>query len=76
MTGLAPVSNVRGDTFLIRAAGISSPDIGSGSSSVAICEAVVQRIPQTVDLADAIITPTAAFGRKFIIRSIRWIDGP
>ena len=45
------------------------------------CEAVVQRVPEYVDALDAAhVAPTAlrsalnrAFGRRFVIKSFRWL---
>jgi hypothetical protein len=80
---LAPVMQVRSDTFLIRGYGeIPGPDGGIGAR--ALCDAVVQRLPEYLDPADA---PQAAFGeltstvnrrygRKFIVKSFRWLEPP
>jgi len=77
---LAPIATVRGDTFKIRAYGEASSSTGSVLAS-AWCEAVVQRVPDFVDPADAPETPDASltrpmnrsFGRQFRIVSFRWL---
>lgn len=78
---LAPIATVRGDTFKIRAYGEATSNTGSILAS-AWCEAVVQRVPDFVDLADAPETPEASltrpmnrsFGRQFRIVSFRWLN--
>ena len=77
---LAPVATVRGDTFKIRAYGEATSSTGKVQAR-AWCEAVVQRVPEFVDPADAPETPVASltcqpnksFGRRFRIVSFRWL---
>lgn len=77
MTGIAPIANVRGDTFYIRSVGLSQIGLSSANQATAICEARVQRIPQTVDPNDDILQPDEnGLGRQFKIVSIRWVDTP
>jgi hypothetical protein len=75
MTGIAPIASVRGDTFYIRAVGLSQDGLSAGNKVTVICEARIQRIPQTVDPSDDILQPDeTGFGRQFRITSLRWID--
>ena len=81
LAGLAPIATVRGDTFKIRAYGASTSSNGVILAR-AWCEAVVQRLPEFVDPADAPETPTASlsrpmnqtFGRRFHIVAFRWLN--
>lgn len=74
LTHIAPIAAVRGDTFTIRAAGLSEPGLASASTVRAICEATVQRLPSVVDPADNDLIPDeSGFGRRFVITSLRWI---
>jgi len=74
MTGLAPVANTRGDTFVIRSVGRSQTDLEGNDIATVICEARIQRIPEVVDPSDDVITPSSTgFGRKFVVSSIRWV---
>ncbi|MCX6878443.1 MAG: hypothetical protein NTW21_32210 [Verrucomicrobia bacterium] len=78
---LAPIATVRGDTFKIRAYGEATTRTGAVQAR-AWCEAVVQRVPDFVDPADAPETPVASltrptnqtFGRRFQIVSFRWLN--
>lgn len=75
LTHIAPIAAVRGDTFTIRAAGISEPALNTSAPAQAICEATVQRLPTTVDPGDDDRTPDEnGFGRRFIITDLRWIS--
>lgn len=75
MTGIAPIANVRGDTFVIRSAGVVRSPFETGDKIRVFCEATVQRIPETLDSSDNVLTPHPdGFGRRFIITSIRWLD--
>ena len=83
MTALAPFTNTRSDTFVIRTYGaVTSPlDADAGNTSGALpaaeaqawLEATVQRFPETVGSGDNIVTPTGTFGRKFRVTSFRWL---
>jgi len=68
MTGLAPVATTRGDTFLIRAYGADKEPISGRKRAEAMCEALVQRLP------DPLATEGASFGRRFVLLDFRWID--
>jgi hypothetical protein len=82
MGALAPISTVRGDTFKIRAYGEATATNGTTVTASAWCEAVVQRVPDFVDPADAPETAIASlssnanklFGRRFNIVSFRWLS--
>jgi hypothetical protein len=79
LMSLGPVLSARSDTFTIRAYG-DHEDSVTGQKSIALCEAIVQRLPEYIDDSDeAELTPALAsvnkdFGRRFVIRSIRWLD--
>jgi hypothetical protein len=70
---LAPLLNVRGDTFTVRAYGESGQGLNANPAS-AKCEIVVQRIAATTD-DDDLIQPPGPFGRQFEIVAFRWIEG-
>ena len=73
-------ATVRSDTFTIRAYGEALDGKGEVEAR-AWCEAVVQRVPDFVDPADAAETRPAdlkreankTFGRRFAIQSFRWL---
>ena len=78
LTSLGPVLTPRSDTFTIRAYG----DVQNPSTSTiegrAWCEAVVQRLPDYMDIQSAWLPPVASsnndkFGRRFRIISFRWL---
>lgn len=79
LQSLAPVMQVRSDTFRIRAMG-QSLDARGNVIAKAICEASIQRTANYLDPADKPESdlPTlshinARFGRKFDIISFRWL---
>mgnify|MGYP003297918921 FL=1 len=68
----------RSDTFTIRSFGSSQEQFGSNEGSSAYYEMVVQRTPSYVDFGndaygDASLTVNQEFGRKYEIRSQRWV---
>jgi hypothetical protein len=81
MTALAPVLFPRSDTFVIRTYGEAVNPATAVTEGRAWCEAVVQRVPEYVDKADAEETaPDAltsdlnkAMGRRFKVVSFRWL---
>jgi hypothetical protein len=81
LMSLGPVLSARSDTFTIRAYG-DHVDQVTGQETTARCEAVVQRLPEYVDDSDDAELATdllsssenQKFGRRFVIRSIRWLD--
>jgi len=78
---LGNAASVRSDTFCIRGYGESRDATGRILASTT-CEAVVQRIPEWIDSADAVDKPALSltsfsnktFGRRFIITSFRWLN--
>ena len=61
---LGPFLSARSDTFIIRAYG--SSEIAPGRQTVEVwCEAVVQRLPETLDGGNE---------RRFVIASFRWLN--
>lgn len=74
-------ATARSDTFTIRGFGEARDATGKMIAS-AVCEAVVQRVPEWVDPADPVETPVASltraanktFGRRFIVTSMRWLN--
>jgi hypothetical protein len=75
LSKIGTVLVARSDTFKIRVYGESENPV-SGERIQAWCEAVVQRMPDKVDANESIIAgdPEAGFGRRFIIKSFRWIN--
>ena len=78
LTVLGNAATPRSDTFTIRAHG-EAHDADNKRTAVAVCEAVVQRIPEYIDPADkteAAATSNAnkSFGRRFEIVSFRWLS--
>ena len=77
---IAPVLTARDDTFTIRAYG-DARDSNGTILARAWCEATVQRSRDFVDSADqagSVEPPTSAanktFGRKYVIKSFRWLN--
>lgn len=81
LTPLGPALLARSDTFTIRAYG-SATDRDGNLLAEAWCEAVVQRVPDYIDAADApevsaalLVSPVNRnFGRKFQIVGFRWLS--
>jgi len=79
LSAVGPVVAVRSDTFRIRSYG-EALDPDNKVLARAWCEAVVQRLPEFVDPADAPETATGAlaevnqaFGRRFVVTGFRWL---
>lgn len=78
---LGNAATARSDTFTIRAYG-DSQDAAGKVLATAMCEAVVQRMPDYVDGADPAETAPAnlnsptnkSFGRRFNVVSFRWLS--
>ena len=82
---LAPRLTVRSDTFRIRGYG-EVTDADGNIIAKATCEAVVQRLPEYVDTetdpannepwdeGDILNATNKLYGRRFEIRSFRWLD--
>lgn len=81
LTPIAPIIQARSDTFLIRGYGEARSDDGTRITARAWCEAVVQRVPDYLDTTDLpevspgeLKSPSnRLFGRKFVIKSFRWL---
>ncbi|MBN8456328.1 MAG: hypothetical protein J0M04_00585 [Verrucomicrobia bacterium] len=81
LMALAPVITVRGDTFRIRAYGESRTRNGAVTAT-AVCEAVIQRMPDYLDTSEDAALKTAdlkqtsniRFGRRLSIVSFRWLS--
>jgi hypothetical protein len=76
---LGPVLTARDDTFIIRTCGQALSNTGQVLAT-AWCKAIVQRLPEpvipdTVNLIDPAEGPDGPdrFGRRFAIRSFRWL---
>ncbi|WP_309386256.1 hypothetical protein [Cerasicoccus frondis] len=75
---LAPVLSARSDTFRIRAYGAALNPLTQEPEGTAMCEAIVQRVPDYIDGSQTpeetpITAENIGFGRKFIIVSFRWL---
>jgi len=82
---LAPRLTVRSDTFRIRGYG-EVTDADGNIIAKATCEAVVQRLPEYLDQetdadnnepwdeGDILNDTNKLYGRRFEIRSFRWLD--
>jgi len=73
---IGPALSARSDTFVVRAYGDSV--VNGKVMARAWCEAVVQRLPDPVDPDDSGINPADSgtdkdLGRRFTIRSFRWL---
>lgn len=80
LTPIAPILSARSDSFLIRGYG-EKTDASGRVIARAWCEAVVQRVAEFVDPADApekayssINSLNKTFGRRFEIVSFRWLN--
>lgn len=80
---LGPAIHVRGDTFVIRAYGRADNKNGSLLAQT-WCEAVVERVPDFLDPADAAATPLLSltanvnktFGRRLVVVCFRYLQSP
>jgi len=74
-TALAPVVNVRSDSFLIRSYGDVVNETTGDIEGRAWCEAYVQRMPDPLETDDDFSRPDEdGFGRKYQIVYFRWLD--
>ncbi len=79
LTVLGNAATPRSDTFTIRAQG-EARDASNKRTAVAVCEAVIQRMPEYIDPKDKaeIAAPTSpanqSFGRRFQVVSFRWLN--
>jgi hypothetical protein len=74
---LGPMLNARSDTFIIRTYG-DATDAAGKVQARAWCEAIVQRCPEPVHPDASGLNPLQAdatpdFGRRFIVKSFRWL---
>lgn len=74
---IGPVINARSDTFVVRGYGDAADSSGTIRAR-AWCEAVVQRTPEPLKadasgLNSADAGKSGDFGRRFIVRSFRWL---
>lgn len=81
LQALGPYMSVRSDSFTIRAYGEALDPKSSNVLATAWCEATVQRLPDPVSPATAapdpkvdLANPTSPFGRRFVIRTFRWLN--
>ena len=75
---IGPVLSARSDTFLIRSYGEAVNNAGQVTAR-AWCEAVVQRTPEPLASDEEGLnpdpeTPNGVYGRKFELRSFRWLS--
>ena len=80
LTPIAPVLSARSDSFVVRGYGEKRDASGTKVLAKAWCEAVVERDKNFVDPSNPPETVTTAlnatnqkFGRRFVIRSFRWL---
>lgn len=78
---IGPVLSARSDTFVVRTYGDATNPVTGEVDGRAWCEAVVQRLPEFVDPAQAPETATASlnptnrdFGRRYRVVSFRWLS--
>lgn len=74
---LGPVLTARSDTFVIRAYG-DATDAAGQVRARAWCETVVQRVPEPLAADESGLNPAQSggagdFGRRFLVRSFRWL---
>ncbi len=75
ISALAPKISPRSDTFKIRAYARSKGAVTNLVDSIAICEAIIQRVPDRMDGDVALAMQNAdGLGRKFIIENIAWLN--
>jgi hypothetical protein len=82
LTPIAPIIQVRSDSFVVRTYGEARSPDGSRVLARAWCEAVVQRVPDFIepatdpaaaDPADLQSNANRTFGRRLVIQSFRWL---
>lgn len=80
LTAVAPLIQVRSDTFIIRAYGNTTDPISGEVVAEARCEAVVQRVPRPLNPTGAdpsspdYYTVADNFGRAFTIIHFKWLN--
>lgn len=79
---IAPIAQVRSDTFVIRAYGDAIDPNTGAILARAWCEVEVQRLPEPVDFQDPenpalvledYLQPPGTLGRRFVIRRFQWL---
>ncbi len=79
LTPIAPILNARSDTFLVRGYGEARSADGRRVLARAWCEAVVQRTPEPIHPDSSGVNSRRNgdeddFGRRFAIRTFRWLN--
>ncbi|HUG10792.1 MAG TPA: hypothetical protein VMM36_07250 [Opitutaceae bacterium] len=70
---LAPFVAARSDTFTIRSFGSVINPVTGAEDGRAWCEAIVQRVPETVVTGGSLMTNATGLGRRFKIIQFRWL---
>ncbi|MBC2602598.1 hypothetical protein [Puniceicoccus vermicola] len=79
---LGSVLTTRSDTFRVRAYGEVTDPLTGAKVSTAVCEAVMQRLPEFVDSVgndpeddlDSLNPFNESFGRRFVVVDLRWLE--
>ena len=81
LQALGPYMSARSDSFTVRAYGEALDKTTGKVLATAWCEATIQRLPDPVASPTAtgspeseLVKPTSPFGRRFEIRSFRWLN--
>ncbi len=75
LSSIGSVLSARSDTFIVRSYGdVVNPLNESEIIATAICEVVVQRIPEPAVAGDDALLPENPMGRGFRITSFRWLE--
>jgi Tfp pilus assembly protein PilX len=69
----APLLAARSDTFTIRAFGSVINPVTGAENGRAWCEAIVQRVPETVATGGSLMANATGLGRRFKIVQFRWL---
>jgi hypothetical protein len=70
---LAPVIAARSDTFTIRSFGSVINPVTGAEDGRAWCEAIVQRVPETVESGGSLMHNATGLGRRFRVVQFRWL---
>lgn len=76
---LGPIISGRSDTFLVRSYGTVTDPVTGDIQANAVGEAIIQRLPEFIDPADAptvteLSVTNQRFGRRFAVLSFRWLS--
>lgn len=75
LSAIGSLINVRSDTFIVRSYGdVVNPLNPNEIVAKAVCEAVVQRVPDPAIANDDPLNPEDSMGRGFRITSFRWLE--